>query len=41
MGQLLGIAYLRHVLRIEPIASRTAEELIAGALPAVRAHLVG
>ncbi|OLO99799.1 hypothetical protein BVU76_23825 [Mycolicibacterium porcinum] len=41
MGQLLGIAYLRHVLRIEPIASRTADELIAGALPAVRAHLVG
>ncbi len=41
MGQLLGIAYLRHVLRIEPIASRTAEELIAGALPAVRAHLEG
>lgn len=39
MGQLLGIAYLRHILRIEPIASRSPEELIARALPAVRAHL--
>lgn len=40
MGQLLGIAYLRHILRIEPIASQSTEELIARAVPAVRAHLV-
>ncbi|MEW2481536.1 TetR family transcriptional regulator [Mycobacterium sp. NPDC049093] len=39
MGQLLGIAYLRHILRIEPIASQPTEELIARAVPAVRAHL--
>ncbi|MGW4098913.1 TetR/AcrR family transcriptional regulator [Mycobacterium sp. NPDC004974] len=39
MGQLLGIAYLRHILRIEPIASRSTEELIARAVPAVRVHL--
>ncbi len=39
MGQLLGIAYLRHILRIEPIASQSTEELIARAVPAVRAHL--
>ncbi|WP_166902706.1 TetR/AcrR family transcriptional regulator [Mycobacterium sp. DL440] len=41
MGQLLGIAYLRHILRIEPIASQSTEELIARAVPAVRAHLQG
>ncbi|MCV7365263.1 TetR/AcrR family transcriptional regulator [Mycolicibacterium neworleansense] len=39
MGQLLGIAYLRHILRIEPIASQSTEELIAHAVPAVRVHL--
>ncbi|MFV8166325.1 TetR family transcriptional regulator [Mycobacterium sp. 134] len=39
MGQLLGIAYLRHILRIEPIASQPTEELIARAVPAVRVHL--
>ncbi len=39
MGQLLGIAYLRHILRIEPIASQSTEELIARAVPAVHAHL--
>ncbi|MED5812698.1 TetR family transcriptional regulator [Mycolicibacterium sp. 050232] len=39
MGQLLGIAYLRHILRIEPIASQPTDELIARAVPAVRAHL--
>ncbi len=39
MGQLLGIAYLRHILRIEPIASQSTEELIARAVPAVRVHL--
>lgn len=39
MGQLLGIAYLRHILRIEPIASQPTEELITRAVPAVHAHL--
>lgn len=39
MGQLLGIAYLRHILRIEPIASQSTEELIARAVPAVSVHL--
>lgn len=41
MGQLLGIAYLRHILRVEPIASQPTEELIAHAVPAVRVHLSG
>lgn len=39
MAQLLGIAYLRHILRIEPIASQSADALIARAVPAVRVHL--
>jgi AcrR family transcriptional regulator len=41
MSQLLGIAYLRHILRVEPIASTPVEELIARVAPAVTAHLVG
>lgn len=39
MAQLLGIAYLRHVLRIEPLASESVEQLIARAIPVVRLHL--
>jgi AcrR family transcriptional regulator len=41
MSQLLGIAYLRHILRVDPIASTSVEELIARVAPAVTAHLVG
>jgi AcrR family transcriptional regulator len=41
MSQLLGIAYLRHILRVDPIASTPVEELIARVAPAVTAHLVG
>ncbi len=39
MGQLLGIAYLRHVLQVEPIASASVDELIARVTPIVTAHL--
>ncbi|QUR68084.1 TetR family transcriptional regulator [Mycobacterium spongiae] len=39
MAQLLGIAYLRHVLRVEPLASTPADELIARVTPAIVAHL--
>ncbi|OBF02139.1 TetR family transcriptional regulator [Mycobacterium sp. 852002-10029_SCH5224772] len=39
MGQLLGIAYLRHVLQVEPIASASVAELIARVTPIVAAHL--
>lgn len=39
MAQLLGVAYLRHILRIEPIASASTEELVARVAPAVRVHL--
>lgn len=39
MGQLLGIAYLRHVLQVEPIASASVDELIARVTPVVTAHL--
>ena len=41
MSQLLGIAYLRHILRVEPIASTNVEDLIARVAPALTAHLVG
>ena len=41
MAQLLGIAYLRHILRVEPIASTPAEELVARVAPVVTAYLTG
>ncbi|MGV9801672.1 TetR/AcrR family transcriptional regulator [Mycobacterium sp. NPDC003449] len=39
MAQLLGIAYLRHILRIEPLASQPMDTLVAQAVPVVRMHL--
>lgn len=39
MAQLLGIAYLRHVLQVEPIASAPVDELVARVTPVVTAHL--
>jgi AcrR family transcriptional regulator len=39
MGQLLGIAYLRHILRVEPIASTPVEDLINRVTPVITAHL--
>lgn len=39
MAQLLGIAYLRHILEVEPIASQPVDELIARVAPVVTAHL--
>ena len=37
--QLAGLIFLRHVLRIEPIASMTPDEVVAATLPGVRAAL--
>jgi AcrR family transcriptional regulator len=39
MSQLLGIAYLRHILRVEPVASTPVEELIERIAPIVSRHL--
>ncbi|MBE1547631.1 AcrR family transcriptional regulator [Mycobacterium sp. OAS707] len=39
MSQLLGIAYLRHILRVEPVASTPMEELIERIAPIVSRHL--
>jgi AcrR family transcriptional regulator len=39
MAQLLGIAYLRHVLQVEPIASTPVAELITRVAPAISRHL--
>lgn len=41
MAQLLGIAYLRHILQVEPIASTPFDELIARVAPAISTHLNG
>jgi len=39
MAQLLGIAYVRYVLQLEPIASATADELVARVTPVIDYHL--
>jgi AcrR family transcriptional regulator len=39
MGQLLGIAYLRHILKVEPVASASVDELVRRIAPVVSAHL--
>jgi AcrR family transcriptional regulator len=39
MSQLLGIAYLRHILQVEPIASTPVEDLITQVAPVITRHL--
>lgn len=39
MGQLLGIAYLRHILKVEPVASAPVEELVTHLAPVISRHL--
>ena len=39
MAQLLGIAYLRHILQVEPVASTPVEELIRRVAPVITSHL--
>jgi AcrR family transcriptional regulator len=41
MGQLLGIAYLRHILRVDPVASTPVDELIERVGPVISQHLTG
>lgn len=38
-AHLIGVAVLRHVLRVEPLARATPEEIIALALPAIEQYL--
>ena len=40
-AQLVGIVILRYVVRIEPLASASDEELVALVAPTVQRHLVG
>jgi AcrR family transcriptional regulator len=40
-AQLVGIAMLRYVIRIEPLASVPAEEIIKRVIPVVQGHLTG
>lgn len=39
MAQLLGIAYLRHILKVEPVASTPVDELIKRTAPIISRHL--
>jgi AcrR family transcriptional regulator len=38
-AQLMGIAMLRHVLRLEPLAAATPDEIVALASPAIEQYL--
>ncbi|EGX55064.1 transcriptional regulator [Streptomyces zinciresistens K42] len=40
-AQLVGIAMMRYVIRIEPIASADVEQVIARVAPVVQGHLTG
>jgi AcrR family transcriptional regulator len=39
MAQLLGIAFLRHILKVNPIASEPVDQLTARVVPTINAHL--
>jgi AcrR family transcriptional regulator len=39
MAQLLGVAYLRHILHVEPIASTPVDELMSRIAPVIGTHL--
>lgn len=40
VGQLIGVALMRHVVGIEPLASASGEDLVALLAPTVQAYLV-
>jgi len=40
-GQLVGLAMMRYVLQVEPVASTSAEEIVRQFAPAIRATLKG
>jgi hypothetical protein len=40
-AQMVGVVLLRHVVRIEPLASAPVEDVVALIAPAVQAHLLG
>lgn len=40
-GQLVGLAMMRYVLQVEPVASATTDEIIRVFAPAIRATLKG
>lgn len=39
VGQLIGVAFPRHIFRIEPIASASTDELINSLGPVIEHHL--
>ncbi|MEU6993107.1 TetR family transcriptional regulator [Streptomyces sp. NPDC046465] len=40
-AQLVGIAMLRYVIKVEPLASADAEQIVARVAPVVQGHLTG
>jgi len=40
-AQMVGVVLLRHVVRLEPIASASQEDLVALVAPVVQRHLLG
>lgn len=41
VAQLIGTALMRHIIKVEPLASRDPEELIRRLAPVVQRHLTG
>jgi len=41
IGQLIGVAMLRYVIKVQPLASAPVEELVRRLVPVVQAHLDG
>jgi AcrR family transcriptional regulator len=40
-AQMVGVVILRHVIRLEPLASASVDEVVALIAPAVQRHLLG
>jgi AcrR family transcriptional regulator len=40
-AQLIGVAMMRHVLRVEPLAKATPDEIVALVVPVIELHLGG
>ncbi|MEU1025372.1 TetR family transcriptional regulator, partial [Streptomyces sp. NPDC005904] len=40
-AQLVGVAMLRYVIKVEPLASADMEQIVARVAPVVQGHLTG
>jgi hypothetical protein len=40
-SQLIGLAFARYILKVEPLASTAGEEVVAGVAPTIQRYLTG